>query len=82
MNDDGGRTITGVGMTVAVDPLEVRTTVMTAEEVGALVRLTPATIKTMVRKGAGPAHVRIGKKLLFFRKDVEAWLEAGRREGP
>jgi excisionase family DNA binding protein len=70
-----------VGTTVAVDPLEARTTVMTADEVGAVARVTGKTIMAMVRRGVGPAHVRIGKKMLFFRKDVEAWLEAGRREG-
>ena len=80
MKDDE-RTITGVGLTVDVDPTAVRTTVMTADEVGAVARVTGKTIMAMVRRGVGPAHVRIGKKMLFFRKDVEAWLEAGRREG-
>jgi len=49
---------------------------LTIEDVADWIRTTPAAIHTQRYRGAGPRGVRVGKRILFRRADVEDWLDA------
>ena len=51
-------------------------TFMTLSEVADLARTTPGAIYQWRRRGKGPRASRVGKRLLFRRSDVLAWIEA------
>jgi predicted DNA-binding transcriptional regulator AlpA len=49
---------------------------MTTEELAALVRAPSAeTCRYWRNVGKGPRSVRIGRRVLYRRADVEAWIE-------
>ncbi|MEU7037992.1 helix-turn-helix domain-containing protein [Streptomyces sp. NPDC046237] len=50
--------------------------VVTTRELAALLRKTPAAIKTMRHRGKGPRGFRVGRKVLYPAAEVEAWLAA------
>lgn len=48
---------------------------LTADDVGTLLRVSPATLRSWRGSGKGPPFHRLtGKKLLYERGEVEAWL--------
>jgi excisionase family DNA binding protein len=50
-------------------------------QVAELTGLAVVTLESWRRTGEGPAHVRVGRRVLYRRSDVEAWLNANRRGG-
>lgn len=45
-------------------------------EVAVLIRKKPDAVRQMRRRGTGPKGVRIGRDVLYDRRDVLAWLAA------
>lgn len=52
---------------------------MLIDEVSAETRIPVGTLRWMRTKGEGPTAFRIGKRLVYRRRDVEAWLNAAYR---
>lgn len=48
---------------------------LTIHEVAALTRLSPKTLRNRAYRQAGPLPVRVGGRLLWSRREVEAWVE-------
>ena len=48
---------------------------MTRPEVGDLLRTPVATLAQWAWRGYGPPYLIVGRKALYRRSDVEAWLE-------
>jgi excisionase family DNA binding protein len=61
-------------LTLPTQPL-TRTDVLTAKEVGELLRLPKSTVYELARRGVLPAH-RVGRAWRFVRQEVEQWLLA------
>ena len=51
-------------------------TYLTLTEVAELARTTPGAVYQWRRRGKGPRASRVGKRLLFRRADVLAWIDA------
>ena len=51
---------------------------MTTEEVAALIRSAPETVRYWRHVGKGPASFKLGRRVLYVREDVTAWIEAER----
>jgi len=49
---------------------------MTYEEVAERLRIPVATLRNWRVDGLGPSGARIGRRVMFRRGDVEAWIEA------
>ena len=49
---------------------------LTTQEVADLLRTTPSTLRHWRYTGTGPVGVRIGKRVLYRRHAVEAWVES------
>ncbi len=47
---------------------------MTFPEVVAASRQQEATMRWLIHAGKGPRHAKIGRRLVFRRSDVEAWI--------
>ena len=47
---------------------------LTGKEVELLFSLSAATLKTQRNRGGGPAHKKIGNKILYARSDLEKFL--------
>lgn len=52
---------------------------MTTGEVASLLRLSDNTLRVARMKGTGPAFVKLGRRVVYRRTDVEAWLAARAR---
>jgi excisionase family DNA binding protein len=52
-----------------------RADVLTAREVGDLLRLPPSTVYELARRGLIPAH-RVGRAWRFIRQEIQEWLIA------
>ncbi len=55
-------------------------TLLTVEEVAALLRTTPHALHQMRHKRKGPPAVRVGNRLLFDAAKVETWLREREEE--
>jgi len=53
-------------------------TLLTAGETAQLLRTTRRAVYTMVDRGRIPGATRIGRRLLFRRDDLLAWLDESR----
>lgn len=51
---------------------------LTIEEVAKECRVTTASLYSSRYRGIGPRGIRMGKRLLFRRSDVDAWIESRR----
>ena len=51
---------------------------MITEEVAALARTSPSTVRWWVHNDTGPKSFKVGRRRLYARSDVEAWLEAAK----
>lgn len=51
---------------------------LTTEEVAALLRTTPQTVRYWRHVGKGPQSFKVGRRVLYARVDVEAWVAAAR----
>lgn len=49
---------------------------LTAEEAAALIRTPVATLYQWRHKGVGPRARKVGRKLLYRRDELVAWVEA------
>ena len=49
---------------------------LTTAEVAEIVRVTPSTVRYWRHRGTGPDGERVGKKVLYPREAVDAWLSA------
>lgn len=54
---------------------------MTTEEVAARARTTPDTCRYWRHIGKGPRSFKVGRRVLYAREDVEAWLAEARAQG-
>jgi predicted DNA-binding transcriptional regulator AlpA len=54
---------------------------LTTDELADWLRTTPAGIHSLRYRSEGPPAVRVGRRLLFARADVEAWLESRKENG-
>lgn len=56
------------------------------EDVSALLQVPVATLRYWRQRGEGPPSFRLGKRVMYRRADVGAWVDeqaaAGRRGGP
>jgi len=66
------------GNPFATAPGVTASEVMTAEEVGALLRLRPSTVADLARRGELPS-VKLGRARRYLRADVLAYLRAQRQ---
>jgi excisionase family DNA binding protein len=48
---------------------------LTTEEVGAMVRAPAETVRYWRHIGKGPRSFKVGRRVLYRRSDVEAWIE-------
>ena len=51
---------------------------MTTEEVAELLRTSPETVRFWRSRGRGPKSFRVGRRVLYARSDVEAFIAAAR----
>lgn len=63
-----------VQLAFRIQPL-TRADVLTARDVGDLLRLPTSTVYELARRGLIPAH-RIGRAWRFIRQEIEEWLIA------
>jgi hypothetical protein len=40
--------------------------------------LTDRTLRDWRDKGTGPVYTRVGRRVFYMRRDIDAWLAAGR----
>ena len=52
------------------------------EEVAALTRQSVGTLRWLRHRGEGPAGFKVGRRLLFRRGEVEAWLRQHEQAEP
>jgi excisionase family DNA binding protein len=52
---------------------------MTTEEVADYVRTTSETVRYWRHVGKGPLSLKVGRRVLYARADVDAWLEAAKQ---
>jgi predicted DNA-binding transcriptional regulator AlpA len=47
-----------------------------AGEAAKLLRLAPSTLAKLRLSGNGPVYCKLGRRVVYRREDLEAWLEA------
>jgi Helix-turn-helix domain len=52
----------------------------TAEEAASYLRLAPATLANWRSSGDGPLYLKLGAKVVYRRRDLDAWADAHRRD--
>lgn len=55
---------------------------MTVEEVAEYTRLSPATVRWLRHARRGPVASVLGRRVLYRRSDVDAWIESQRDKQP
>jgi DNA-binding transcriptional MerR regulator len=55
---------------------------MITEEVAAMARTSPSTIRYYHHIGSGPKSFKVGRRRLYAKSDVIAWLEAAKSGDP
>ncbi len=51
---------------------------LTTEDVAKIVRVPVSTVRYWQHRGSGPSSFRMGKRRLYARSDVEAWIARAR----
>lgn len=46
------------------------------DEVAEILRLTPASLRGLMHEGRAPASAKVGRRRVFRRSEVNAWLDA------
>jgi excisionase family DNA binding protein len=64
----------------AIQPLTDRPYLST-RQLAEFLGLSKVTIELWRRQGRGPAHIRLGSRVVYARVDIDAWLAAHRRGG-
>ncbi|MFO6454077.1 MULTISPECIES: helix-turn-helix domain-containing protein [unclassified Aeromicrobium] len=54
------------------------TELLTTEEVAKIARTTPGTVRYWFHSNRGPRSLKVGRRRLYDRADVEAWLDAAK----
>ncbi|OBG28385.1 AlpA family transcriptional regulator [Mycobacterium sp. 852002-51057_SCH5723018] len=54
----------------------LKSEILYTEEVAALTRVPVATLRWMKHVGRGPNWGKLGKRVIYRRADVEAWIES------
>ncbi len=49
---------------------------MTLDEVAKERRISPATLRYWRHRGEGPKSFKLGRRVMYKRADVEAWVQA------
>lgn len=80
MYDKTGRALTGWSIGKCFD-FCVNTThhlesLMTVQEVAALLVVSPSTVYAWRHRRVGPPGIRVGQQVRYRRRDVEAWLDS------
>ena len=65
----------------SVMPVELTSDLLTTEEVAVLTRKTPATIRWMKHAGTGPRCGKLGRRVVYRRADVDAWIASAFQDG-
>jgi excisionase family DNA binding protein len=60
-----------------VEPTPLSEPLLTADEVAALLRVPRSTVYELTRTRRLP-HVKVGRRTLFVRADLETWVVASR----
>lgn len=47
---------------------------LSTEEAGEYLHLSPKTLETMRSRGGGPPYVKLGRRVLYRKRDLEEWL--------
>ena len=47
---------------------------LTVDQIAALLQRSHRTLETWRRNGTGPPFIRIGRRVVYRRSDIEAWL--------
>ena len=55
---------------------------LTVEELASELRTSPETVHYWLKQGKAPKSFKVGRRRLFARADVEAWIEAAKQEAP
>ncbi len=53
--------------------------VLNTEQAARYVGLSPSTMAKLRMRGGNVPHIKIGRRCLYRREDLDAWLEANRR---
>ncbi|MDY7093778.1 MAG: helix-turn-helix domain-containing protein [Acidobacteriota bacterium] len=61
--------------TVSLEEPGAYTTPLAAEYLG----LSPATLETMRSRGGGPVFVKLGRRVVYRREDLDEWLTKNRK---
>jgi len=76
---DNGNSL--MGMPTVFDthhhPTQTTTTILTAEQLSAILPLHQETIRRWAREGRIP-HRRLGRKIVSLRAEIDAWIASGR----
>lgn len=54
---------------------------MTTQEVAELLRAPAETVRYWRHVGKGPASFKVGRRVLYARDDVQAWVASYREQG-
>lgn len=52
--------------------------IMTPKEVAYLIKIPVGTLAYWRHAGIGPKHFKLGKHARYYKKDINAWLEAAK----
>lgn len=53
---------------------------LVTEDIATLMHTSPSTVRYWEMTGRGPKSFKIGRRRLYARADVEAWIQAARSE--
>ncbi|BBK38295.1 hypothetical protein STAQ_33730 [Allostella sp. ATCC 35155] len=53
---------------------------LTADEAAALLRLSPRSLEGFRYRGNGPRYSKAGRRVLYRRADIEAWIDRQARD--
>ncbi|WP_073476976.1 helix-turn-helix domain-containing protein [Desulfatibacillum alkenivorans] len=54
----------------------MRTNLLTAKETALYLRTTPGALANLRLRGDGPPYVKMGRRVLYDQKDLEAWIDS------
>lgn len=54
---------------------------LTRAQLAALLQMHPKTLEAQARAGKGPKLLKVGRRVLYRRADVDAWLASCERGG-
>src|SRR5579872_6666496 len=60
----------------------LRSQMLTAEDLAAVIGVTVSTLADWRSQGRGPAYLKFGRKIFYHVKDTESWIEEQRHGAP